>query len=93
MTKQEEIMKGIRPFFCGTCEPADRGCRIYNGRCTMVDDIIPKLLTYLNSKGVVIKVKCPDCAWSQFKDGEHVGMTLCCRCNSTGYIFEPLTEE
>ncbi|KKN71472.1 hypothetical protein LCGC14_0420510 [marine sediment metagenome] len=40
----------------------------------------------------MIKVKCPDCEWSQFSD-EMVGMTPCYRCNSTGYIIEPLIEE
>ncbi len=46
----------------------------------------------LDSQGVVRKVKCPDCSWSQFKD-EAVGMTPCHRCNSTGYIIEPLIKE
>ena len=39
------------------------------------------------------RVKCPDCEWSQFQDGEAVGMTPCLSCSSTGYIFEPLIEE
>ena len=50
------------------------------------------ILTFLHSQGVVIKVKCPDCVWSQFKTDESVGMTPCYHCNSTGYIFEPLIE-
>jgi len=41
-------------------------------------------------------VKCPDCNWSEFQDGEVVGMTPCYTCNSTGYIdvpVEPKPEE
>jgi len=52
-----------------------------------------KLLSYLHSQGVVVKVKCPDCEWSQFVGGESVGMTPCHTCNSTGYIYEPLITE
>ena len=51
-----------------------------------------QLRTYLHSQGVVVRVKCPDCEWSQFTS-EAVGMTPCCRCNSTGYIYESLVEE
>lgn len=40
-----------------------------------------------------LKVKCPDCVWSQFEYLDAVGMTPCPRCNSTGYIVEPLVEE
>jgi len=36
------------------------------------------------------KVKCPDCCWWKFKDGEVVGMTPCLRCNSTGHTYEPV---
>ena len=36
------------------------------------------------------KVKCPDCAWNKFQDGEVVGMTPCSRCDSTGYVYEPI---
>lgn len=52
-----------------------------------------EIMGYEDSQGVVIKVKCPDCTWSQFKDGEMVGMTPCYSCNSTGYLVEPLIEE
>jgi len=52
-----------------------------------------RVLWYLHSQGVVIKIKCPDCEWSQFGDGESVGMTPCFSCNSTGYVFKPLIEE
>ena len=47
------IREGIRPFFCETCEPADRGCEVYDGRCSMVDTVLPKLLSYLKSEGLV----------------------------------------
>ena len=36
------------------------------------------------------QVKCPDCTWSQYQDSEPCAMTPCDRCNSTGYIFEPV---
>ena len=37
------------------------------------------------------KVKCPDCNWSEFIDCAYaVAMTPCDRCNSTGYIYEPV---
>ena len=35
----------------------------------------------------LIKMKCPDCSWSYFQDGETVWMTPCYHCNSTGYIY------
>jgi len=35
-----------------------------------------------------IKIKCPNCLWSEFRDGESVGMTPCFSCNSTGYIYK-----
>ena len=52
-----------------------------------------KSLSCLHSQGVVIKVKCPDCNWSQFVGEESVGMTPCHTCNSTGYLIEPLIKE
>lgn len=51
------------------------------------------ILNYLHSQGVGIKVKCPDCSWSEFKDEESAGMTPCYNCDSTGYITEPLIED
>lgn len=47
---------------------------------------------YLDSQGAVIRIKCPDCQWSQF-GGETVGMTPCYSCGSTGYIIESLIGE
>ena len=41
-------------------------------------------------EAVYRKVKCPDCAWNKFQDGEVVGMTPCSRCGSTGYVYEPV---
>ena len=46
----------------------------------------------LHSQGCRIRVKCPDCEWSQFGD-EAVGMTPCVTCNSKGYLIEPLIGE
>jgi len=34
-----------------------------------------------------IKVKCPNCSWSEFSNEESVAMTPCYNCNSTGYIL------
>ena len=48
------------------------------------------LIAWLKSQGVVQKVECPDCTWSQFQDGESVGMTPCLSCNSTGYITKEI---
>jgi len=48
-----------------------------------------QMLSYLRSQGMVIRVKCPDCEWSQFGE-EAVGMTPCYSCNSTSYIIKPL---
>ncbi len=48
----------------------------------------------LADAGVVIKVKCPDCEWSQFVESyESRGMEFCLSCNSTGYLIKPLLEE
>ena len=56
--------------------------------CAECDDAIPDMIIeYLKSQGVVRKVKCPHCSWSEFKSGEHVGMTPCFNCNSTGYTL------
>ena len=54
-----------------------------------ISDLIFRLIRKQGSQGVVLKVKCPDCTFSQFKD-EVVGMTPCHSCNSTGYVYEPL---
>lgn len=49
---------------------------------------------YLHSQGGMLKVKCPNCEWSQFEDEVvTLGMTPCYRCNNTGYVYEPLIEE
>lgn len=56
-------------------------------------ELASELLAYLHSQGGMLKVKCPDCEWSQFQDGEAVGMTPCLSCNSTGYIYKPLIEK
>ena len=57
------------------------------------DDYIASLIyNNLHSQGVVIRVKCPDCAWSQFQH-ESAGMAPCYTCDSTGYLIEPLIKE
>jgi len=60
--------------------------------CASAQDAVNGLFNYFHSRGVVIKVKCPDCEWGQFGE-EAVGMTPCYSCNSTGYIIEPLIKE
>ena len=48
---------------------------------------------WLEEVGASGKVKCPDCAWNLFQGAEHIGMTPCHHCNSTGYLTEPLRME
>ena len=55
--------------------------------------ISKEVIDYLHSQGAVLRVKCPDCEWSQFVGEESVGMTPCHSCNSTGYLIEPLIKE
>ena len=45
---------------------------------------------WLEGVGASGKVKCPDCAWNLFQGAEHIGMTPCNHCNSTGFITESL---
>ena len=90
MTKQEWIKEGIRTRFVDAYGGGHLG-EYFNS-----EDAAEDLMAYLHSQGAVIKVKCPDCDWSQFSSlgkDEAVGMTPCYRCNSTGYIFEPLIEK
>jgi len=94
MTKQEEIREGIAElFYKNWAEQSPNPYTSFGKLAKGVRDIYLKsadeFLSYLHSQGVVIKVKCPDCVWSQFGEGA-VGMTPCYRCNSTGYIIEPL---
>ncbi len=76
MTKQEEIKRTIKEYLRPNLKYEDE---------SLIDGVVYILLDKLHSQGVVIKVKCPDCKWSQFQD-ETVGMTPCYRCNSPGYI-------
>ncbi len=55
-----------------------------------VDDLVEKVLQKEHSLGVVMRVKCPDCEWSQFTGEYSVGMTPCYTCFSTGFITRPL---
>ncbi len=104
MTKQEEIREGVEKLICGECvsysEYPNMGelpdvtamqdrCREV-AICAYCSDLVDAMWKYLHSQGAELKVECPDCEWSQFKDGESVGMTPCLRCGSTGYITEPL---
>jgi len=88
MTEQEAIREELCKlghYFMGKYFGRDISVKQFNEK-------INETLSHLRSQGVMLKVKCPDCEWSQFK-GESVGMTPCFRCNSTGYIFEPLIKE
>ena len=89
MNKQEETREGIKR--CYTEPVEDFGGRIDTPN-KMADYVTDKVLAYLHSQGVVIKVKCPDCSWAEFAGEESVGMTPCYRCNSTGCITKPLIE-
>jgi len=80
MTKQEEIREGVANRF-----------RQAGLSTTDAENFAKATLGDLVAQGVVRKVECPDCNWSQFRD-EVVGMTPCHSCSSTGYIFEPLIE-
>ena len=88
MTKQEEIREGIKKIFLATYHAGTISVSISD----VLEVSTQELLELLHSQGVVKKVKCPDCEWSQFGE-EHVGMTPCFSCNSTGYILEPLIKE
>ena len=86
MTKQEEIRE-ILDTLCCVANAKD-----LTKSPTGFDEEVETAMQELDSQGVVIKVECPDCEWSQVGD-ESVGMTPCHSCNSTGYIVEPLIEE
>jgi len=99
MKKQEEIREGIEQTIrdsykelqaLNKLDPVthniDKAIRV------VLFEQSTKAITRLHSQGVVIKVKCPDCAWGQFGE-ESVGMTPCYSCNSTGYIFKPIIED
>lgn len=85
MTKQGEIREGIYKVLYNRTK-----FKITKNERLRLQD---SLIEHLYSQGVVIKVKCPDCEWSQFSRDEAVGMTPCYHCNSTGYIVEPLIQE
>ncbi|GAH55077.1 unnamed protein product [marine sediment metagenome] len=91
MTKQEEIREGTREAIKQAIHLNTEefgGISVQFADCYL-DEAVASVLFYLHDNDVMIKVKCPDCEWSQFGD-EVVGMTPCFSCNSTGYIFEPL---
>lgn len=81
MSRQKEIRKGVI------------GVINFRGVLATPESLTDKILTYQQSQDVVLKVKCPDCAWGQFECVlDTAGMTPCYHCNSTGYIYEPLIE-
>ena len=88
MTKQEEIKRGIAEIVVTTL--IDETDYLESPELNQIaGDIVGKILSYLHSQGVVIKVKCPSCVFSQFGD-EAVGMSPCFECNGTGHKTEPL---
>ena len=86
MNKQEEIREGIKTELHTMHFKGDELALDY-------EELITRIINRLQSQGVVIKVKCPDCEWSQFVNEESAGMTPCHSCNSTGYLVEPLIRE
>ena len=88
MTKREEMREGIKDIARRWFKPDGLASQTMPNDRSFEGD----LLNYLHDNDVVIKVKCSDCEWSQFGE-EHVGMTPCFSCNSTGYIIRPLIEE
>lgn len=90
MTKQKEIREWVaEQFYGGYCEPENKDSCEWQEALRNTD----QTLVHLHSQGAMLRVKCPDCNWSQFAGEESVGMTPCYTCNSTGYIYEPLIEE
>lgn len=96
MTKQEEIREDVARTFYEASDVSKtiawldlpketKDSFFYKG-----DNLLYRLQDLY---GVVIKVKCPYCKWTEFKEDDYVGMTPCDTCNSTGYIFEPLIKE
>lgn len=98
MTKREEIREGVAEriykWYFRNSQLNDWGewSKVSSATRGMILAITDMVLEYENSQGIVIKVKCPDCCWSQFGD-KVAGMTSCLSCNSTGYIIEPLIRE
>jgi len=90
MTKQEEIREGVYKILKRHVKASIIQGEYLDGCTQLASD---EIVQYLHSQGVVIKLKCPDCVWSQFADGGAIGMTPCYCCNSTGYTTEPLIKE
>ena len=82
MSKQSKIRKGMEEYVSSGVEQG-----------LPVGLIVGEILSFLDSQGVVRKVKCPDCFWWEAKPDEAWGGSPCYSCNSTGYIYEPLIEE
>lgn len=97
MTRQEEIRREL--YIRSLKHFKDLQDASYSGgeNCP-TQSLVDELLEYLHSQDAMVKVKCPDCKWSQFGieyaySNTAVGMTPCPSCYSTGYIFEPLIKE
>ena len=93
MTKWEEIREGIDRDIEFVLMTTYYAGKTGESISETIDKCKSHLKEALHSQGCVIKVICPDCTWSQFQDGESVGMTPCFTCNSTGYKVESLIEE
>ena len=89
MTKQEEMLRVIKGILLMKI-PAEFRLKTPEQIAFFRAEYI---ISVLNEYGVVTKVRCPDCNWSQFVGEESVGMTPCYSCNSTGYLIEPLIKE
>lgn len=91
MTKQEWVEEVIAEEVIGAIQrfKKERPYALHQ----LATDTAKATVSRLHSQGVVIKVKCLDCTWSQFAEGEAAGMTPCHSCNSTGYRIEPLIKE
>jgi len=97
MTIQGKIREGIASIFYKSVWDASGLTNDWTKAPLVIKEDYYKdandVLSYLHSQGAELKVKCPDCEWSQFVGKESVGMTPCHTCNSTGYIYEPLVKE
>lgn len=90
MATREEIREGI-PKLIGDMYYEKYGKEMVHTE--QDDEFVERLLTYLDLKGAELKVKCPECEWSEFGGEDTAGMTPCLSCNSTGYIYKPLIGE
>ena len=88
LLNDEEIVKAVGYKYGHCVSPFDR-----NIAQAQRDADIKWFNQWLEGVVASGKVKCPDCAWNLFQGAEHIGMTPCNHCNSTGFITEPLRME